>query len=89
MPSSGRSRACRFPNRTPRRHEEHDDVQQHAEDHVARARVLPDQDAEEVGRDADQARLGPEGAARATVVVATSDEPALLRLRAAVTATRL
>jgi flagellum-specific ATP synthase len=33
--------------------------------------------------------LGPEGAARATVVVATSDEPALLRLRAAVTATRL
>ncbi|MEZ5235885.1 MAG: FliI/YscN family ATPase [Acidimicrobiales bacterium] len=33
--------------------------------------------------------LGPEGAARATVVVATSDEPALLRLRAAVTATRI
>ncbi len=33
--------------------------------------------------------LGPEGSARATVVVATSDEPALLRLRAAVTATRI
>ncbi len=33
--------------------------------------------------------LGTEGAARATVVVATSDEPALLRLRAAVTATRI
>jgi len=33
--------------------------------------------------------LGPEGAARATVVVATSDEPALLRLRAAMTATRI
>jgi flagellum-specific ATP synthase len=33
--------------------------------------------------------LGPEGSERATVVVATSDEPALLRLRAAVTATRI
>ncbi len=33
--------------------------------------------------------LGPDGAARATVVVATSDEPALLRLRAAVSATRI
>ena len=33
--------------------------------------------------------LGPEGRARACVVVATSDEPALLRLRAAFTATRL
>ena len=33
--------------------------------------------------------LGPDGAARATVVVATSDEPALLRLRAAMTATRI
>jgi flagellum-specific ATP synthase len=33
--------------------------------------------------------LGPEGRAIATVVVATSDEPAMVRLRAAYTATRL
>jgi flagellum-specific ATP synthase len=33
--------------------------------------------------------LGPEGLARSVVVVATSDEPALLRLRAAVFATRI
>ena len=32
--------------------------------------------------------LGPEGLARAVVVVATSDEPALVRLHAAFTATR-
>jgi flagellum-specific ATP synthase len=33
--------------------------------------------------------LGPEGRANATVVVATSDEPAMLRVRAAFTATRI
>jgi flagellum-specific ATP synthase len=33
--------------------------------------------------------LGPEGRANATVVVATSDEPAMMRLRAAWTATRI
>ena len=33
--------------------------------------------------------LGPEGLARAVVVVSTSDQPALLRLRAAFTATRI
>jgi flagellum-specific ATP synthase len=33
--------------------------------------------------------LGPEGLARAVVIVSTSDQPALLRLRAAFTATRI
>lgn len=40
-------------------------------------------------RDFIEHDLGPEGLARAVVVVATSDEPALVRLRAAFTATRI
>jgi flagellum-specific ATP synthase len=36
-----------------------------------------------------EADLGPEGLARSVVVVSTSDQPALLRLRAAFTATRI
>ena len=40
-------------------------------------------------RDFVEDDLGPEGLARSVVVVATSDEPALVRLRAAATATRI
>jgi flagellum-specific ATP synthase len=40
-------------------------------------------------RDFIESDLGPEGMARSVVVVATSDEPALVRLRAAFTATRI
>ncbi|MFN8034892.1 MAG: FliI/YscN family ATPase [Acidimicrobiia bacterium] len=40
-------------------------------------------------RDFIEHDLGPEGLARSVVVVATSDEPALVRLRAAFTATRI
>jgi flagellum-specific ATP synthase len=40
-------------------------------------------------RDFIERDLGPEGLARSVVVVATSDEPALVRLRAAFTATRI
>ena len=40
-------------------------------------------------RDFIEEDLGPEGLARSVVVVATSDEPALVRLRAAFTATRI